>query len=286
MRVHLVDGTYELFRCFHGAPRATSPDGTEVGAVRGLLATLVGLLNLEEVTHIAVAFDSVLPPPGVRSPAKAAEAVLASQVGLAADVVRSLGVALWPSGRYSADELLATGSRIAAEDDRVERVVICTTDLDLAQCIRGDRVVLLDRTRKKVTTESDVIARFGVAPAMLADLFALVGDRSDGIAGLRAWGVRSAAAVLSRYGTVDAIPLDAAEWGVAVRGAARLAASLAERRAEAIIARDVLKLRDDVAITATVDDLAWAGARRAPMEALAARLGYDDPLRWLHRWRD
>jgi 5'-3' exonuclease len=285
IQVHLVDGTYELFRCFHGAPRARNREGREVGAARGMLATFAALVNEPGVTHVAVAFDSVVPPAGVER-LKPGEADLASQVGLAADVTRALGLPVWPSGRFQADELLATAAARFAEDGRVDRVVICTTDLDLAQCIRGERVVLLDRSRKRFTTEADIVTRFGVPPSQLADLFALVGDRSDGIAGVPGWGLRSAAAVLRAYGRVDAIPDDDRAWTVAVRGAARLAASLRERRLETVIARDVLDVRTDVGIHVELGDLEWRGAHRARAAAIAATLDYEEPLGWLQRWAD
>jgi 5'-3' exonuclease len=279
-QVHLVDGTFELFRCFHGAPRATNELGREVGAARGLLATFVALLNEPDVTHIAVAFDSVVPPPAPRATtgrtgAKQAEALLGSQVGLAADVARALGLEVWPSGRHQADELLATAAARFATEPTVDRVVICTTDLDLAQCIEGDRVVLLDRIRKRITTEADVVERFGVPPSMLADLFALVGDRSDGIAGVPGWGLKSAAAALRTHGTVDAIPTD---------GEDRLSVSLRDRRREAIISRDVLTVRRDVPLTVGLDDLAWSGAHRDKTRAVAETLGYDEPLSWIRTW--
>ena len=240
---------------------------------------MVALVEAPDVTHVAVAFDAVVPPSNV----KPAEAALASQIGLAADVVRALGIAVWPSGRFQADELLATGARTFREHPAVDQVVICTTDLDLAQCVQNDRVVLLDRSRKRVTTEDDIVARFGVPPSKLAELFAHVGDRSDGIAGVPGWGLRSAAALVTRYGTVDAIPTDASTWDVPVRGAQRLAASLAEHRNEAVIARDVLALRDDVTLTVTLDDLEWRGARRDRVDAIADGIEYREPLDWLSR---
>ena len=278
LNVHLVDGTFELFRCFHGAPRATRPsDGREVGAARALLATLAALLSDAEVTHVAVAFDRVVPSATAATAQKPGEAALDSQVGLAADVARALGLEVWPSGRYQADELLATAAARFEPDPRVDRIVICTTDLDLAQCIRGDRVVLLDRIRKRTTTEADVVARFGVPPSQLADLFALVGDRSDGVAGVPGWGLKSAAKALQQHGTVEAIPSD---------GADRLSTNLRERRREAIISRDVLKVRTDVALTATLDDLEWRGADRVRTKQLAIDLDYDEPLSWISTWSD
>ena len=166
MRIHLVDGTFELFRCFHGAPRAANAAGLEVGAARGVLATITALVHRPDVSHVAVAFDSVVAPPPSTRPGKAADdQLIAAQVALAAEAVRSLGVRVWPSGRYQADELIATGAAQYAADPTVCQVVICSTDNDFNQCVRGDRIVVLDRIRNVVTDEAAVVARYGVAPA-------------------------------------------------------------------------------------------------------------------------
>jgi 5'-3' exonuclease len=276
VQVHLVDGTYELFRCFHGAPRAAGADGAEVGAGRALLATLAALLAEDRVTHVAVTFDKLVAP---RNPDP-----LESQVPLAADIVRALGLTVWPSGRFSADEMLASGARRFSADPRVERIVLCTTDHDNLQCVRGERVVLLDRSRRRIADEAAVRARFGVGPDQLADLFALVGDRSDGIPGVPGWGLRSAAAVLAAHRRIEAIPLDPARWEVAVRAAERLAASLSAYRREALHARDLLVLRDDAPIRDTVDDLEWRGADRVAVEELGRRLADESVVQRISRW--
>jgi 5'-3' exonuclease len=277
VQVHLVDGTFELFRCFHGAPRATGADGTEVGAGRAVLATFAALLADPAVSHVAVAFDSLLAPPKADP--------LESQVPLAVAVVRALGITVWPSGRFQADELLASGARRYRDEPGVDRVVICTTDLDLAQCVRGERVVLLDRSRRRETDEAGVRTRFGVGPGQLPDLFALVGDRSDGIAGVPGFGLRSAAALVAAFGTLDGVPADPASWPASVRGRDRLAAALAARRREALHARDLLTLRDDVPVRDEVTDLAWPGADRVALEALAERLGDTELVARVSRWR-
>jgi 5'-3' exonuclease len=282
MRVHLVDGTYELFRCFHGAPRAEVA-GREVGAVRGLLATLVSLLGQPDVTHVAVSFDSVVDPPASRRD-RSADGVIASQQSLAAQTVRALGVPVWPSGRYQADEVLASAAHRLAGHPGVDQVVICSNDNDFAQCVRGDRVVLLDRSRKVVTDEARVRERFGVAPQQIPDLFALVGDVSDGLPGLPGWGLRSAAAVLARYGTVDAIPLDPAAWDVAVRGRERLGAVLRERHGEVLLCRDLSVLRTDLPVPATPEGLAWPGARRDLVDALVRVIDDGSAVERITRW--
>lgn len=281
--VYLVDGTFELFRCFHGAPRAEGPSGDEVGAARALLATLVALLANADVTHAAVAFDSVIAP--ARSPGAAtAESLIGAQQPLAADIVRALGITLWPAGRFQADDLLATAAADLAADALVDRVVICTTDNDLAQCVRGERVVLLDRIRDVVTDEDAVRAKFGVAPAQIPDLFALTGDRSDGLAGLPGWGLKSAATMLDRYGSIDDIPDDPADWEVDVRGRDRLAATLSERRSEALLGRELSIRRADLPLAATLEAVGWQGARRDLVERLVTVLGDDSVVDRIPRW--
>lgn len=283
--VHLVDGTFELFRCFHGAPRAAGPDGAEVGAGRGLLATLVALLVREEVTHIAVAFDSIVAPAKRPGPATT-EALIGAQQPLAADVVRALGIPVWPGGRYQADDVLASGAARLEPDERVTKVVLCTNDNDLAQCVRGDRIVLLDRIRGVVTDEARVRERFGVSPQQIPDLFALIGDRSDGLAGVPGWGPKSAAALLVRYGGVAEIPTDHTAWDLSVRGAAGLAASLADRRDEVLLTRELSVRHADLPVPATMQTLEWRGADRNRIESLVAVLGDDSAVARIPRWRD
>lgn len=284
MRVYLVDGTYELFRCFHGAPRATGAGGHEVGAGRGMFATLCALVSDPAVTHVAVAFDSVVSRAG-SAKASTDEGLIGAQTPLAADVVRALGITIWPAGRFQADELLASGARRYADEPGVEQVVVCTTDVDLFQCVRGTRVVVLDRSRQRVTNEAAVVERFGVPPALLADLFALVGDRSDGIAGVPGWGLRSAAALIGAYGALDLIPDDPAEWPGSVRGRERLANSLRTGRREALHCRDLLRLRDDVPLRDTLADLQWHGADRDAVADIIERLAESTLAERISRWR-
>jgi len=281
--VHLVDGTFELFRCFHGAPRARGPDGREVGAARGLLATLVALAS--GASHVAVAFDSVVSPPGAGRSASA-EDLIAAQQTLAGEVVRALGMALWPSGRYQADELLSSAAVALADNTEVDQVVICSNDNDFTQCVRGSRVVVLNRITNVVTDESLVRERFGVRPDQIPDLFALVGDRSDGLPGVPGWGWRTAAAALARYGTLDAIPADAAAWDVPMRGRDRLATSLRERWDEVRLCRDLARLRTDVPVPARLDQLEWRGAHRDRIDALVRVLGDDSAVGRIVRWAD
>lgn len=270
--LYLVDGTDELFRCFHGAPRARDAAGEEVGALRGLLWTLVKLLRREDLTHVAFALDRMAPPAKKDG---SVDALLRGQNRPAAELVRALGITLWPMSRgFQADDALATGVALFAS--AVDRTVVCTRDKDLLQCVDGDRVVLLDRTRGVVTNEAALRARFGIRPSQIPAYHALVGDPSDGLGGLPGWGPKSAAAVLDRYGSVEAIP--DADWDIPLRGAKRLAAVLAERRLEAILARNLSRLRSDVPLPHRLADL----RRRSPdlevLRPLAARIGAEDAL--------
>lgn len=283
--MHLVDGTFELFRCFHGAPRATGPTGREVGAARGLLATLVSLLCEADVTHLAVAFDSVVVPAGADRDLSASGRI-AQQHALAAQVVRALGMPVWPSGRFQADELIASAAAMLEDHPAVEQVVICSTDNDFNQCVRSQRVVVLDRIRSVVTDEAAVRARYGVAPQQLPDLVALVGDRSDGLPGVPGWGVRSAAALLEHYGHLEDIPVDAEAWAVPVRSRHTLAAAFRANRAEALLCRDLAMLRRDLPVPAHPEVLEWHGAHRQLMSEVVQALGDDSAVERIPRWRD
>jgi 5'-3' exonuclease len=289
VKVHLVDGTFELFRCFHGAPRHRLADGREAGAVRGFLATIVSLLRKPDVTHVAIAFDAGIVGAPKRMPDGAedsATALLQTQYHLAEAVVRALDLVMWPMAkRFQADDALATGAARFRRAPGVEQVVVCTTDKDLAQCVEGTRVVLLDRIRDRITDETAVREKFGVPPSRVPDYFGLVGDPSDGIPGIPGWGPKSAAAVLGRYGAVEKIPIDPDDWDVEVRGAARLAANLAARRREAILYRDLSVLRTDVPLGETLEDLEWRGADRGAIESLAGLLDSDEVLPRVTRWR-
>ena len=282
MKVHIVDGTFELFRCFHGAPRATAADGRGVGAGRALIQTFVSLLRQPDVSHVAVAFDRVMPPS--RDPAAAVDP-LREQTSLAADVVRALGIVVWPMVRYSADDAIATAAARFKATPGVEQVVICSADHDFAQCVEGERVVLLDRIRKRVLDESGVVERFGVPPPLIPELFGLMGDKSDGLPGVPGWGPKSAAAVLRAHRSIEAIPDDPDEWRADVRGARRLAESLRERRREAYLYRNLSVLRTDVPLPDEVEHLEWRGADRDAMLRLVDYVGEREVLERIPRWR-
>jgi 5'-3' exonuclease len=278
VQVHLIDGTFELFRAFFGAPSATAPDGREVGATRGFLRSLHALLREPGVTHVAVAFDTVIESfrnqlfPGYKT-GEGIDPALWSQAPLVEAAAEALGVPVWRMIDFEADDALATFAARAAAAPEVERVVICSPDKDLCQCVRGERVVTFDRIRKTFRDEAAVRARFGVGPASIPDLLALLGDDADGIPGLPRWGARSAAAVLGRWQHIDRIPAEVAAWDVAVRGAAALAEVLAARRQDALLYRTLATLREDVPLGESLGDLAWRGARRQPLAALCASIG-------------
>jgi 5'-3' exonuclease len=289
MKVHLVDATYELFRAFFGAPPAYDAAGRPVGAVRGLLATLVSLLREPGVTHVACAFDHVIESfrnelfAGYKTSEGVAEELLA-QFHPAERATAALGVVVWPMVEFEADDALATAAARLREAKGVEQVVICSPDKDLSQCVVGRRVICRDRRRGLERDEAGVVSRFGVPPASIPDWLALVGDSADGIPGIPGWGEKSASAVLARYRTVDAIPDEAARWTVDVRGADRLAASLHERRVEAALYRGLATLRTDVPIAEGLEDLLWQGARRGDLEAVCREIGYAELPPRVPRW--
>jgi len=293
VNVHLVDGTFELFRAYYGGRPAKAPDGAEVaevGATRTLMRSLLALVREPEVTHVAVAFDTVIESfrnelfDGYKTGA-GIEPELLAQFALAEEAAEALGLVVWRMRRYEADDALAAGAARYAEDARVTRVLLCSPDKDLAQCVRGERVVCLDRMRKKLLDEAGVIEKFGVPPASIPDYLALVGDSADGIPGLPRWGAKSTATVLAHYGDLDAIPDQASDWQVKVRGADGLATSLRERREDARLYRELARLRSDVPLSESLDDLEWQGAPREQLEALCARIGDARFTQRVPRWR-
>ncbi|MHB1777427.1 MAG: 5'-3' exonuclease [Acidimicrobiales bacterium] len=277
MDVHLVDGTYELFRHHFGQPSRTAADGTEIAATRGVLFTVVGMLE-DGATHLGVATDQVIESfrndlwPGYKT-SEGVPAELLAQFPVLERSLEALGVVLWPMRELEADDALASAAAVAADDDRVEQVVICTPDKDLAQSVRKRRVVQLDRRSGAVTDEDGVWQKFGVAPASIPDWLALVGDTADGFPGLRGWGKRSAAQVLAHYGGIEAVPDDVAHWPPelrrTVRGAANLAATLAGSRDRAMLFRRLATLRVERALLGDVDQLEWRGPTAAFGEVCA-----------------
>ncbi|MDE2974470.1 MAG: flap endonuclease [Gemmatimonadota bacterium] len=289
MIVHLVDGTYELFRHHYGAPAALDVSGRPAGGVRGVLASLLGMLE-RGATHMAVATDHVIESfrndlwPGYKT-GDGIDPVLMAQFRPLEEALGAMGVQVWAMEELEADDGLASGAARAARDPRVERVYICTPDKDLSQCVVGDRVVQWDRRRDEIRDERGVAAKFGVPPASIPDYLALVGDSADGFPGIPGWGAKSTAAVLARYRHLEHIPGRADRWDVPVRGAARLAASLASNRAAAMLFRDLATLRDSAALFEDVDELEWKGPAPGFREA-AADLGAPGLWKRAARLRD
>src|SRR5262245_18623395 len=289
MRVHLVDGTYELFRAYFGAPKATARDGTEVGATLGLMRSHLSLLSENDVSHVGVAFDHVIESfrndlfPGYKTSEGVPEDLLA-QFPLAERAVRALGVVVWSMVEFEADDALATAAAQATAWPGVEQVVICSPDKDLAQCVRGTRVVCLDRLRRKVYDEAGVIEKFGVEPESIPDWLALVGDNADGYPGVPRWGARSATTLLATYRHLEAIPDDPGQWTVSVRGATALAENLQAHRQEVLLYRRLATLRTDVPLAEDTEALRWRGAIRSDLEPLCHEFGEEELVNRVTKW--
>ena len=289
MKVHLVDGTYELFRSYFGAPKVIH-NGVEVGATRGILRSLHSLLREDGVTHVAVAFDTVIESfrndlfDGYKTSYGVPDDLMA-QFPLAERAAEALGIVTWRMIEFEADDALAAFAARAAADPVVDQVVICSPDKDLRQCVRGTRVVCLDRMRRVVIDEAGVVEKFGIPPASIPVWLALVGDDADGIPGVPRWGARSAAQVLAHYGHLEAIPDQESQWKIAVRGASALAESLRNHRIEVALYRTLATLREDVPLPETLEDLQWRGARREELTALCNEIGDTELLSRIERWR-
>ena len=280
--VHLIDGTYELFRHFYAVPSARDRDGLEIGAVRGVLTSILGMIN-RGATHVGVATDHVIESfrnqlwPHYKTGA-GIDPDLLSQFGPLEDALRSAGIAVGPMVEFEADDALAAAAAAAAADPLVERVIICTPDKDLAQCVRGGRIVQLNRRTNVIRDEAGVIAKFGVPPASIPDYLALVGDTADGYPGLAGWGAKSTAAVLARFGHLEAIPDDWRTWGVNAANPAALARTLAQERERAYLFRDLATLRTAIPLFESVEQLRWTGPTEG-FAALAERLDATAMLR-------
>jgi len=263
MDVYLIDGTYELFRHFYAVPPAHDRDGREVGAVRGVLRSLLGMMTVN-TTHIGVATDHVIESfrnqlwAGYKT-GDGIDPDLLAQFPLLEETLTALGIAVWPMVEFEADDALAAAAEKAAADPRVDKVYICTPDKDLAQSVRGTRVVQMDRRARTTRDEAGVIAKFGVPPASIPDYLALVGDSSDGYPGLVGWGAKSAGAVLAKYGHIESIPDDWRSWGVNASKPATLSATLTRDRDRALLFRDLATLRTDIDLFDAVDELRWKG---------------------------
>ncbi len=289
MKIHLVDGTYELFRNYYGAPPRKSPAGPEVGATIGILRSLLKLLTTEGATHVACAFDHVIESfrneffAGYKT-AEGIEPDLFAQFHLAEEAVSALGITVWPMVEFEADDALAAGAAKFRNAAGVQQVVICSPDKDLAQSVSGKSVVLWDRRREIILEEEDVVKKFGVRPESIPDWLALVGDAADGYPGIEGWGAKSAAAVLAQFGHLEKIPLNHREWNLNVARAARLSMSLQKQRDEAFLYRRLATLRVDVPLKETLEDLRWKGARER-LKSLCRDMGEEQILERIPRWR-
>jgi 5'-3' exonuclease len=265
MDVHLVDGTYELFRHFFAVPAAADVKGQEIGAVRGVLTSLLSMIE-RGATHLGVATDHVVESfrnelyPGYKTSEGVPQELL-SQFPILEETLEAMGVTVWPMVYFEADDALASASAKAAQDQRVGQVFICTPDKDLAQCVRGTRVVQLDRRRDILRDEAGVVAKFGVTPVSIPDYLAVVGDSADGFPGLDGWGPKAAALTLSRYPRLESIPKDWREWHPSIRKARLLSESLFNAWDDALLFRTLATLRLDVPVFDTVEDLRWKGPR-------------------------
>lgn len=274
LNVYLVDGTYELFRHYYALPSARDRDGREVAAARGVLASVLGMIK-DGATHVAVATDHVIESfrNGLWPSYKTAEGVepdLLAQFTLLEEALSAAGVAVWPMVEFEADDALAAGAVAAASDARVEQVVICTPDKDLAQCVRGAKIVQLNRRTRVTLDEAGVIRKFGVPPESIPDYLALVGDSADGYPGLPGWGAKSSAAVLAKFGHIESIPADSGEWHVNAANASALAQTLLRERETALLFRTLATLRTDIPLFDDVDHLRWNGPTPA-FDAVSAR---------------
>jgi len=292
MKIHLVDGTYELFRNHFGAPPKKAPDGREVGATLGVLRSLLMLLTSPGVTHVAVAFDHVIESfrNALFAGYKTGEGVdpnLLAQFPLAEEAVSALGVVVWPMVEFEADDALATAAARFKKNKTVEQIVICSPDKDLAQLVSGSRIVCWDRRRDIVMDEAGVLEKFGVRPQSIPDWLALVGDSADGYPGIPGWGARSASAVLSRFEHLESIPDDPAKWrlsSVSPGRAASLAGSLAQRHEGALLYRQLATVRKDVPLQEKLSDLKWQGAHER-LKKLCSELGEERIPERIPRWR-
>lgn len=275
MNVYLVDGTYELFRHYYALPSAKDADGHEVAAVRGVLASVLGMVR-NGATHIAVATDHVIESfrnqlwPGYKTSAGVPPDLLA-QFHLLEEVLSAAGIAVWPMIEFEADDALAAGAVAAARDKRVKQVIVCTPDKDLGQCVTGTRIVQLSRRTNVTLDEAGVVQKFGVMPQSIPDYLALVGDAADGYPGLRGWGAKSSAAVLAKFLHLESIPSDCRKWGVNVANPSALATTLCEQREQALLFRTLATLRTDINLFDDVEQLRWKGPK-PEFDALAARL--------------
>jgi 5'-3' exonuclease len=289
MKIHLVDGTYELFRAHFGAPPKKSTSGREVGATVGLLRSMLLLLSDPEVTHVAVAFDHVIESfrnkmyKGYKS-SDGVDPVILNQFPLAEAAVKALGLAMWPQVKFEADDAIAAAVAKFKKVKSVEQIVICSVDKDLTQMVDGDRVICWDRRREILLNEKGVTEKFGVLPESIPDFLALVGDSADGYPGIQGWGEKSTATVLSKYKHIENIPNDPNKLGLSVGRATTLLANLQNNYKDALLFRELSTLRTDVPLKETLADLKWLGAT-ARLKKVCKELGSDSILERIKKWQ-
>jgi 5'-3' exonuclease len=289
VKIHIVDGTYELFRAHFGQPPRIAPDGMQVSAVRGLIQTLLSLTRQGDVTHLAVAFDSEIKSfrndlyenykDGSDTPED-----LRLQFPLAERAVHSLGICIWPAYDFEADDVLGSAAILYSSESEVDQVVICTPDKDLAQVVCGKQIVCLDRKNNLIMDESEVISKFGVSPNSIPDYLALVGDSADGIPGIPKWGKKSSSIILSRYKNIENIPSSSLLWDVSIRGSDGLSQSLETSRSDAMLYKELATLKLDVFLEEKVEDLGWKGAHEDLFKPLCVELGMESLSRSVALW--
>ncbi|HUG08849.1 MAG TPA: 5'-3' exonuclease H3TH domain-containing protein [Acidimicrobiia bacterium] len=290
MRLHLLDGTYELFRSHYGRrDTALAPDGHDIHATLGILESTLSLLREPGVTHLAASFDTVIESfrnemfLGYKSSAGMDEELL-RQFRFAEQALEAIGVVVWRNIEFEADDTLAAAAVKWVDD--VEQVVICSPDKDMAQVVVGDRIVTYNRREQKIVDEDGVVEKFGIHPESIPDYLALVGDTADGVPGLPGWGAKSASTVLARFARLELIPADPADWGVRVRGAEKLAATLAQNQEVVYLFRELTTLRLDAPIPESLDDLHWPGVPEQRFREFCASMGFDPDAIDVHRWAD
>ena len=288
MKIHLVDGTYELFRAHFGAPPKKSASGQEVGATVGLLRSMLLLLSDPEVTHVAVAFDHVIESfrnrmyAGYKS-SEGIEKVILDQFPVAEAAVKALGLVTWPQVRFEADDAIATAAAKFKKSKQVEQIVICSVDKDLTQMVDGDRVICWDRRREILLNEKGVIEKFGVPPESIPDFLALVGDSADGYPGIQGWGEKSTSTVLAKYKHIENIPNDPAKLGLGLGRATTLLENLKNNFEDALLFRELSTQRTDVPLKETLADLKWRGA--APrLKKVCKELGSESIVERVKKW--
>lgn len=289
MNIHLIDGTYELFRNYYGAPKRKAPDGREVGATVGLLRSLMALLATPGVTHVGCAFDHVIESfrndlfAGYKT-GDGIEPDLFNQFHLAEEAVAALGITVWPMIEFEADDALAAAAAKFRDAKGVKQVLICSPDKDLAQCVTGKKVVCFDRRREVVLDEKGVVEKFGVPPASIPDWLALVGDAADGYPGIKGWGAKSAAAVLAKFRHIERIPWHYSKWKIKLARAEFLSENLENHRDDALLFRTLATLREDAPVAKSPDELQWRGADER-LRSLCTKLGVADLPQRVSQWQ-